>query len=72
MKLIAALSILGVAAYPIALAVGMWRQWLVVGSWWWVLLSALVATVAIGKHRENIARLRAATEPRLGDGRRRR
>jgi len=59
-------SILGVSAYPVVLALGL-RSGLVSGSWWMVFTSLAVVSLVVLKHRDNIARLRAGTEPRVGE-----
>lgn len=59
-------SMLGVATYPVVMALGL-GSGLVTGSWWWVAASLTVVLLIVVKHRDNIARLGAGTERRLGE-----
>ena len=60
-------SIAGAVAVPVAyLMIGMWRGWPLLGSQAPLLIFSLVmAVLIIYKHRSNIVRLRAGTEPRF-------
>lgn len=64
-------SIAAAAAIPLAVLAAGLSGWLGEGSRWIALLLAtlLISSLVIFKHRENLARLRAGTEPRLGERR---
>ncbi len=49
------------AAFAVSPLIG----WLVLPAWWWV-APACIAGLVLARHRANIARLLAGTEPRMG------
>lgn len=61
-------SILGAVAFPVAyVGLGLALGWPVFGDQWPLLAFAvLMASLILYKHRANLARLRAGTEPRFG------
>jgi glycerol-3-phosphate acyltransferase PlsY len=61
-------SIVAAASFPLLyLLIGLWRGWPVLGNQWPLLAVALlIAAVVVGRHRGNIARLRAGTETKFG------
>lgn len=59
-------SILGVSTYPVAMAIGLQLGWLREDSWWMVATSGAVVVLVVLRHRDNITRLRAGEESRLG------
>jgi len=62
-------SLLGVSTFPVAMAAGLQGGWLEDASWSVVATSAVIAMLIVLKHRDNIGRLRAGEEHRLGEGR---
>ena len=65
-------SIAAVSTFPLfVLMLIAWRDGLQRAELPYLASSALVPALIVWKHRDNIARLRAGTEPRLGEGRRR-
>ena len=66
-RIISVGSLLGAAAFPIAyVLIGLARGWPVFGVQWPLLVFAVVvAGLIVYKHRGNLARLRAGTEPRF-------
>ena len=67
-RYVSASSIVGSLIFVLAyLGVGLAARWPVFGSQWPLLAFAvLIACLIIFKHRSNLARLRAGTEPRFG------
>ena len=67
-RIISVGSLVGAATFPIAyVLLGLARGWPVLGVQWPLLAFALlVAALIVYKHRGNLARLRAGTEPRFG------
>lgn len=60
-------SMSGAAALlPVLAGFMLWRGWPIHTHWPLLLLAAGIGAMVIWKHRANIARLRAGTEPRLG------
>lgn len=59
-------SILGVATYPVVLALGVGSS-LVDSSWWTVVGAVVVTLLVVAKHRDNISRLRSGSERRLSE-----
>jgi glycerol-3-phosphate acyltransferase PlsY len=66
-RIISLSSMVGAVLFPVVLAaVGLAMRWDVFGSRWPLLAFALlVAFLVVWRHRANIARLRAGTEPRF-------
>jgi len=67
-RIISVGSLLGATAFPIAyVLLGLALGWPVFGTQWPLLaFAAVVAGLIVYKHRGNLARLRAGTEPRFG------
>jgi glycerol-3-phosphate acyltransferase PlsY len=67
-RIISVGSLVGAATFPVAyVLLGLARGWPVLGVQWPLLAFALVvAALIVYKHRGNLARLRAGTEPRFG------
>ena len=60
-------SMLAAVSFPVLyLAIGLWRNWPVFSDQWPLLaVGVLVAALVVWRHRGNIARLRAGTEPQF-------
>jgi glycerol-3-phosphate acyltransferase PlsY len=67
-RIISLSSMTGAVLFPVVLiAVGLVKKWDIFGGQWPLLAFALlVAAMVVWRHRSNIARLRAGTEPRFG------
>jgi len=60
-------SVTAAALSPLLMIVAQWRGWAPEGGPWLPLWTAAMAALILGRHRENFARLRAGTEPKLGE-----
>ena len=62
-------SIVTAVLFPLLAGLGARLGWPEYGGPWLVLASSAIALLIVIKHRNNLRRLRAGTEPRLGDRR---
>jgi len=62
-------SMVTAVLFPLLVGLGARLGWPEYGGPWLVLASSAIALLVVLKHRNNLRRLRAGTEPRLGDRR---